>query len=60
MHFDLGQVEGQLGKLDAAALQFRTALRLDPKMARAYVMLGVTLRRQGDHKASARQFPQGR
>ncbi len=56
MYFELGQVEGQLGKLDAAAAQFRAALRLDPKLARAHVMLGVTLRRQGDHKGALANF----
>ena len=55
-HFELGEVEGRLGKLDAAAVQFRTALRLDPKLARAYVMLGITLRRQGDHKGAWANF----
>ncbi|MGB9431303.1 MAG: tetratricopeptide repeat protein, partial [Candidatus Acidiferrum sp.] len=56
MHFELGQVEGQLGKLDAAAVQFRAALRLDPKLPHAYVMLGITLRRQGDHKGALANF----
>jgi tetratricopeptide (TPR) repeat protein len=56
MHLELGQIEGQLGKLDAAATQFRAALRLDPRMARAHVMLGVTLRRQGDHHGALANF----
>jgi Flp pilus assembly protein TadD len=56
MHLELGQVEGQLGKLDAAAAQFRAALRRDPKMARAHVMLGVTLRRQGNHNEALANF----
>ena len=55
-HFELGEVEGQLGKLDAAAAQFRAAIRLDPKLARAYVMLGMTLRRQGDQKGALANF----
>src|SRR5271154_1275073 len=56
MHFELGQVEGQLGKLDAAAAQFRVALGLDPKMARAHVLLGITLRRQGNHNDALANF----
>ena len=55
-HFELGEVEGQLGRLDAAAAQFRDAIRLDPKLARAYVMLGVTLRRQADQKGALANF----
>ena len=38
LYFELGQVEGQLGKLDAAAAEYRKALGLDPKMARAHVL----------------------
>ena len=56
MHFELGEIEGQLGKLDAAATEFRKALVLDPQLARAHVMLGITLRRQGDHKGALSQF----
>jgi tetratricopeptide (TPR) repeat protein len=56
MHFEAGEMEGQLGKLDVAAVQFREAIRLDPKMARAYVMLGITLRRQNDHKGALANF----
>ena len=55
-HFDLGQIEGQLDKLEAAAEQFRIALRLDPKLAHAEVMLEITLRRQGDHKSALAHF----
>ena len=56
LHFELGEMEGQLGKLDAAAAQFREAIRLDPKMARAYVMLGITLRRQNYYKGALASF----
>ena len=42
-------IEGQLGKLDLAAAQFRAAIASNPRFAPAHMMLGVTLRRQGDH-----------
>src|SRR6516165_2498405 len=58
LYFELGQVEGQLGKLDAAAVQYRKALRLDPQLARAHVMLGIVLRRQSDHKGALAEFRQ--
>ncbi|HEX4381073.1 MAG TPA: tetratricopeptide repeat protein, partial [Candidatus Acidoferrum sp.] len=41
LHFELGLVEGQLGKLDVAAAQFRQGIALDPKFARAHAVLGV-------------------
>src|SRR5262249_4381763 len=56
MHFELGEVEGQLGKLDRAAAAFRRAVQLDPRLARAGVMLGVALRRQGDHQGALASF----
>src|SRR5207244_13050907 len=46
----------QLGKLDAAADQFRDALRLNPRLAQAQVLLGVTLRRKGDHATALAHF----
>src|SRR5580692_3557785 len=53
---ELGVVEGQLGKLNDAVIHFREAIRLDPKLATAHVMLGIALRRQGDHKGALDQF----
>src|SRR5262249_47331291 len=47
-HFELGLVQGQLGNLPGAAAEFRGALALNPRYAKAQRMLGVTLRRQGD------------
>src|SRR5580765_1379902 len=35
LHFELGLTEGQLGKLDSAAAEFRRALRLNPRLAKA-------------------------
>jgi len=55
-YFELGQAQGRLGKLDSAALQYRKALRLDPKLARVHVMLGIVLRRQGNHTAALAEF----
>src|SRR6266566_311397 len=56
VHFELGTVEDQLGKLDAAADQFRDALRLNPRLAQVQVLLGVTLRRKGDHATALAHF----
>jgi Tfp pilus assembly protein PilF len=56
LHFELGSTLGQLGKLDAAAAEFRTALQLDPHMAPAHTLLGVALRRQGDRLGALAQF----
>src|SRR6202050_4875847 len=56
LHFELGLVEGQLGKLDLATAQFRRAIALDPKFARAHAALGVSLRRQGNHAAALSEF----
>ena len=56
LHFELGLVEGQLGNLDAAATEFRTAIQLNPRFAPAHSMLGVTVRRQGDHSRALAEF----
>src|ERR1700719_3860628 len=52
LHFELGLVEGQIGNLDAAAAQFRSAIRMNPGYASAHSMLGITERRQGDHSSA--------
>src|ERR1700730_10956080 len=36
LHFELGLAEGQLGNLDAAAAQFRSAIRMNPAYAPAH------------------------
>src|SRR3984957_10627140 len=51
-HFELGLAEGQLGNLDAAGAQFRTAISINPGYAPAHSMLGISLRRQGNHNAA--------
>ena len=56
VYFELGTVEEQLGKLDAAAVQCRDALRLNPGLAPAEVLLGVALRRKGNHAAALVHF----
>src|SRR5215469_15857780 len=56
MYFELGLVEGQLAKLEAAASAFRHALILNAQSEPAQLMLGVTLRRQGDHKEALEHF----
>ena len=56
LHFELGLVEGQLGKLDLAAAQFRQTIALEPKFARAHAVLGVSLRRQGKHAEALSEF----
>src|SRR6266849_3068321 len=41
LHLEVGLAEGQLGKLDSAAAEFRRALLLRPKFAQAHSLLGV-------------------
>ncbi|PYX51046.1 MAG: hypothetical protein DMG79_04355, partial [Acidobacteria bacterium] len=55
-HLEMGVVEGQLGKLNDAVMQFRDAIRLDPSLAGAHLMLGVALRRQADSSGALEQF----
>ncbi len=52
----MGVVEGQLGRLNDAVLQFRNAIRLDPNLAAAHLMLGIALRRQADSGGALEQF----
>ena len=56
LYTELGLAEGQLANLPAAAAAFRQALQLNPRFTTAYMLLGVTLRRQGDHSAALAQF----
>src|ERR1700676_3292527 len=42
VQFELGLVEGQIGNLGAAAVQFRSAIRMNPAYVPAHSMLGVT------------------
>jgi len=60
LYFELGLSEGQLGKPDSAAAEFRRAVRLEPGFAPAHTMLGVTLRRQGDHVGALAEFRRSR
>ena len=55
-YFEMGLIEGQLSKLDDAAVEFRRALQLNPRSAQAHLMLGVTLRRKGDLVGALSQF----
>lgn len=43
VHFDLGYVDTALGRSGDAKTQYRKAIALDPKMAPAYLNLGLTL-----------------
>jgi superkiller protein 3 len=56
LYTELGLTEGQLANLPAAAAAFRRALQLNPRFTTAYTLLGVTLRRQGDHAAALAEF----
>src|SRR5262249_18283089 len=56
LHFERGVIEGQLGNLVGAAAEFRSALALNPRLAGAHRLLGVTLRRQGNASAALAQF----
>src|SRR2546425_5376076 len=48
MHLELGLTKGQLGNLNGATAEFRHAILLNPRLASAHSLLGVTLRRQGE------------
>src|SRR6266853_2150433 len=56
IHLEMGLIEGQLSKLDDAAVEFRRALQLNPRSAQAHLMLGVTLRRKGDQVGALSEF----
>ncbi len=56
IHFELGLVQGQLSNLDQAAAEFRQVLRLNPRFPSAHRLLGVALRRQGNHAGALAQF----
>jgi predicted CXXCH cytochrome family protein len=43
----LGAFYAQLGRLDSAAVEYRAALRLEPRLSRASVFLAALLRAQG-------------
>jgi serine/threonine-protein kinase len=47
VHYNLGTVLSQQGKVDEAVGYFEQALRLDPKLAQAHVNLGDALEKQG-------------
>jgi tetratricopeptide (TPR) repeat protein len=55
-YIELGLAEGQLGKLEAASADFRSALRLNPRLARAHALMGVAQRRQGNHAVALNEF----
>ncbi|MFO7900992.1 MAG: sulfatase-like hydrolase/transferase [Planctomycetota bacterium] len=52
MHVKLGMAYRRLGKRDAAARQFRIAIRLDPPNAEAHSKLGNLLSRGGEFEAA--------
>src|ERR1700685_815887 len=56
LYTELGLTEGQLANLPGAAAAFRRALQLNPQLTTAYLLLGVTLRRQGDHAGALAEF----
>ncbi len=56
LYTELGLTEGQLGNLPGAAAAFRRALQLNPQLTTAHMLLGVTLRRQGDHAGALAEF----
>src|ERR1700721_4031438 len=56
LYSDLGITETQLGNLAAAAVNFRHAIQLNPKVAGTHVLLGVIFRRQEDHAVALAEF----
>jgi tetratricopeptide (TPR) repeat protein len=55
-HLNLGAILMDLGKLDQAADHFETALRIDPKFARAHSDMALFLARKGDRAGAAARF----
>ena len=54
LYSELGLAEGQLGNLTGAQHEFRHAIQLNPRLATAHLLLGVTLASAGDHVARLR------
>lgn len=52
-HFRAAQQDQQAGQLDAAAQEYRTALRVDPQLPEAYANLGLIYYAQGKFEDSA-------
>lgn len=55
---NLGATQLRQGGVDAAIVQFRIALALDPEFAGAHTNLGVALRRAGDLAAAEAEYRQ--
>jgi len=55
IYFELGLVKGQLGNLPGAAASFRQCIRLNPNSEPPHLMLGVSLRRVGNHERALRR-----
>ncbi len=56
LHFELALTQVQIGNLGIAAEQLHHALLMNPQSAPAHALLGVVLRRQGNHVGALAQF----
>lgn len=56
LHHLLGLCYGELGRLDEAALEFQTALSINPKFLKARINLGITLMQQGHGEEARREL----
>jgi Flp pilus assembly protein TadD len=53
---DLGKIYRKWGKVPKAMAEYRVALRLDPKYAKAHLLLGLAHAAEGRCKAARRAF----
>jgi tetratricopeptide (TPR) repeat protein len=55
-HFGVGKLDERNRNFEAAAAEFRDAIRLDPKQAEAHYHLGVALRKLGEATQAKQEF----
>jgi Flp pilus assembly protein TadD len=55
-HFGVGKLDERRGNFEAAAGEFRDAIRLDPKQSQAHYHLGLALRKLGDSERVSHEF----
>jgi Flp pilus assembly protein TadD len=55
-HFGVGKLDERKGNFEAAAGEFRDAIRLDPKQSEDHYHLGLVLRKLGDSDRANQEF----